>query len=49
MKLKLQYDAKNCLIGKDPDVGRNWGQEAKGTAEDEMAGWHHGLNEHEFE
>ena len=31
---------KGCLIGKDPDVGRDWGQEEKGTTEDEMAGWH---------
>ena len=40
--------AKNWLIGKDPDAGRDWGQEKKGTTEDEMAGWHHGLNGHEF-
>ena len=33
--------AKSCLIGKDPDAGRDWGQEEKGTTEDEMAGWHH--------
>ena len=33
--------AKNWLIGKDPDAGRDWGQEEKGTTEDEMAGWHH--------
>ena len=32
---------KNLLIGKDPDAGRDWGQEEKGTTEDEMAGWHH--------
>ena len=32
---------KSRLIGKDPDAGRNWGQEEKGTTEDEMAGWHH--------
>ena len=32
---------KNCLIGKDSDAGRDWGQEEKGTTEDEMAGWHH--------
>ena len=32
---------KSCLIGKDSDAGRDWGQEEKGTAEDEMAGWHH--------
>ena len=41
--------AKSCLIGKDPDVGRDWGQEEKGTTEDEMAGWHHRLDGHEFE
>ena len=34
-------DAKSRLIGKDPDAGRVWGQEKKGTTEDEMAGWHH--------
>ena len=33
--------ARSCLTGKDPDAGRNWGQEDKGTTEDEMAGWHH--------
>ena len=40
--------AKSCLIGKDPDAGRGWGQEEKGTTEDEMAAWHHQLHEHEF-
>ena len=40
---------KSWLIGKDPDAGRDWGQEEKGTTEDEMAGWHHQLNGHEFE
>ena len=40
--------AKSWLIGKDPDAGRDWGQEEKGTTEDEMAGWHHWLNAHEF-
>ena len=40
----------NCwLIGKDPDAGRDWGQEEKGMTEDEMAGWHHQLDGHEFE
>ena len=34
-------DAKSCLIGKDSDAGKDWGQEEKGTTEDEMAGWHH--------
>ena len=36
-------------MGKDPDAGRDWGQEEKGTAEDEMVGWHHRLDGHEFE
>ena len=39
---------KSWLIGKDPDAGRDWGQEEKGTTEDEMAGWHHWLDGHEF-
>ena len=42
-------DAKNQLIVKDPDAGKNWGQEDKGVTEDEMFGWHHQLNGHEFE
>ena len=37
-------DVKNWLIWKDPDAGKDWGQEEKGTTEDEMAGWHHWLN-----
>ena len=41
--------AKNWLIGKDSDAGRDWGQEEKGTTEDEMAGWHHGLDGRESE
>ena len=41
--------AKSGLIGKDSDSGRDCGQEEKETTEDEMAGWHHGLNGHEFE
>ena len=41
--------AKSWLIGKDSDAGRDWGQEEKGTTEDEMAGWHHRLDAHEFE
>ena len=41
--------AKSWLIGKDSAAGRDWGQEEKGTTEDEMAGWHHRLNEHESE
>ena len=40
---------KSWLIGKDPDAGRDWGQEEKGMTEDEMAGWHHRLDGHEFE
>jgi len=42
-------DEKNQLIGKDPDAGKDWRQEEKGTTEDEMVGWHHQLDEHEFE
>ena len=38
--------AKSWLIGKDPDAGENWGQEEKGTTEDEMVGWHHWLDGH---
>ena len=45
LKLKLQYFGhlmrRRGLIGKDFDAGRDWGQEKKGTTEDEMAGWHH--------
>ena len=41
-------DAESWLIGKDPDAGKDWGQEEKGTTEDEMVGWHHWLNGHEF-
>ena len=42
-------DAKSRLIGKDTDAGKDWGQEEKGATEDEMGGWHHQLNGHEFE
>ena len=42
-------DANSWLIWKDPDVGKDWGQEEKGTTEDEMVGWHHRLNGPEFE
>ena len=42
-------DPKSRLFGKDPDAGSDWGQEEKGTTEDEMVGWHHQLNGHEFE
>ena len=41
--------AQSWFIGKDPDGGRDWGQEEKGMTEDEKAGWHHWLNGHEFE
>ena len=40
--------AKSWLIGKDPDAGRDWGQEKKGTTEDEMIWWYHRLNGHGF-
>ena len=52
LKLKLQYFGhlmQSLLIGKDPDAVRDWGQEEKVTTEDEMAGWHHRLDGHEFE
>ena len=51
LKLKLQYlpNAKRQLIEKDPDAGKDWRQEEKGTTEDEMVGWHHRLSGHEFE
>ena len=52
LKLKpiiLPLDVKNWLIGKDPDAGKDWGQEEKRVTEDEMVGWHHCLNGHEFE
>ena len=42
-------DAKNWLIGKDPDAGKHWRQEEKGTTEDKMVGWHHRLDGHESE
>ena len=41
-------DAKSWLIWKDPDAGKGWGQEEKGTTEDEMIGWHHRFNGHGF-
>ena len=53
LKLKLQYFGhlmrKVDSLEKDSDAGRDWGQEEKGTTEDEMAGWHHGLDGREFE
>ena len=49
LKLKLQPpDVKIWLIGKDPDAGKDWEQEEKAMTEDELAGWHHRLNGHEF-
>ena len=41
-------DTKSWLIWKDPDAGKDWGQEENGMTEDEMVGWHHRLNGHEF-
>ena len=41
-------DVKSWLIWKDPDAGKGWGQEEKGTTEDEMVGWHYWLNGHGF-
>ena len=53
LKLKLPIlwpsDAENWLIWKDPDAGKDWRQEEKGTTEDEMVGWLHWLDGHEFE
>ena len=49
LMLKLQYfgpDAKNCLIGKDPNPGKDCGQEEKQATEDKTVGWHHGQNGH---
>ena len=42
-------DAKSWLIGKDPDAGQDWGQKENRMIEDEIVGWHHQLNGHEFE
>ena len=52
LKLKLQYFGNWCeerLVGKDPDAGKDWRQEENTATEDEMVGWHHWLNGHEFE
>ena len=52
LKLKLQLwppDEKIWLIWKDPDAGKDWRQEEKGTTDDEMVGWHHQLSGQEFE
>ena len=46
---EAEADAKSWLIVKDPDAGKDWRWEEKGTTEDEMVKWHHGLNGHEFE
>ena len=42
------HDTKSRLIGKDFDAGKDWSQEEKGETEDEMVGWHHQLDGHEF-
>ena len=42
-------DVKSWLLGKDPDAGKDWGTEEQGMTEDEMVGWHHWLDGHEFE
>ena len=42
-------EAESWLFGKDPDVGKDWGQEEKGVTEDDMVGWNHWLKEQEFE
>ena len=47
LRLKLQYFGH--LMQRVDDAGRDWGQEEKGTTEDELAGWHHRLDGHEFE
>ena len=53
LKLKLQYFGHLMRrvesLEKDSGAGSDWGQEEKGTTEDEMVGWHHQLNAHEFE
>ena len=46
--IRLPPDAKSWLIWKDPDAGKDWRQEEKGMIGDEMVGWHHRLNGHEF-
>ena len=48
LKLKLQY-FDHLMRRVDSDAGKDWGQEEKEMTEDEMAGWHHRLNGHEFE
>ena len=48
--LSKQLENRDSVLGisASPDAGRDWGQEEKGTTEDEMAGWHHRLDAHEF-
>ena len=45
----LKIASLKLFIGKNPDAGKDWGHEEKGVTEDEMVGWHHQLNGHEFE
>ena len=49
LKVFKSLRCRELIIGKDPDAGKNWGQAEKGMIEDELAGWHHQLNGHEFE
>ena len=49
VEAETPHEVKNWLIWKDPDAGKDWSQEEKGTTEDEMVKWHHQLNEREFE
>ena len=49
LMLRLKLQDVGHLMRRDPDAGRDWGQEEKGTTEDEMAGWDHQLDVHEFE
>ena len=47
--IRAEKEIKGIQIGKDPDTGKDWEQEEKGMTEDEMTGWHHQLDGHEFE
>ena len=49
MSITLLVCDRSAIVGKDRDAGRDWGQEEKRMTEDEMAGWHHQLDGHEFE
>ena len=49
LNIHWKYWSKNWFTGKDPDAGKDWGREEKGMTEDEMVGWHHRLDAHEFE